>query len=69
MPGGIPNSSITIKDFRSAETSNYADLSQTTPQHSPSLPLDRGGGLRRDVVDDAVDASDLVRDAAGDARE
>ena len=29
----------------------------------PSLPLDRGGGLRRDVVDDAVDAADGPHDA------
>src|SRR5262245_6639931 len=34
-----------------------------------SLPLDRGGGLARDVVDDAVDAADLVDDAAADAPE
>src|SRR5215510_11752245 len=33
------------------------------------LPLDRGRRLRRDVVDDAVHARDLVRDAARDGGE
>src|SRR3990172_3961516 len=31
------------------------------------FPLDRAGGLRGHVVDDAVDAFDLVHDAVGDA--
>ena len=31
-----------------------------------SLPLDRGDGLRREIVEHAVDAGDLVRDALGD---
>src|SRR5882724_12964479 len=35
----------------------------------PSLPLDRAGRLRSDVVDDAVDAAHLVDDAGGDAAE
>src|SRR5208283_3625977 len=34
-----------------------------------SLPLYRRGRLRRDVVNHAVDALDLVGDTAGDARE
>ena len=34
-----------------------------------SLPLDRSGGLRGHVVDDAVDASDLVDDAGRDVAE
>jgi hypothetical protein len=33
------------------------------------LPLDGAGGFGRDVVDDAVDASDFVDDAAGDSLE
>ena len=35
----------------------------------PSLPLDRAGRLRRHVVDDAVDALDLVDDARRGAAE
>src|SRR5690606_36513884 len=35
----------------------------------PSLPLDRAGRLRREVVDHAVDPLDLVDDAGGDAGE
>ena len=34
----------------------------------PSLPLDRRGRLAADVVDDAVDARDLVDDAVADIR-
>ena len=34
-----------------------------------SLPLDGAGGLAGDVVDHAVDAADLVDDAAADALE
>jgi hypothetical protein len=33
------------------------------------LPLDRAGGLRGDVVDDAVYARDLVRNPVRDARQ
>src|ERR1035438_2001583 len=36
---------------------------------SSSLPLDRAGRLRRDVVDDAVHAAHLAHDAAGSAVE
>lgn len=32
-----------------------------------SFPLDRRGGLARDVVDDAVDATDFIDDAIGDS--
>jgi hypothetical protein len=41
----------------------YSALSHSTPQYSPSGPLDRAGRLRDDVVDDAVDAAALVNDA------
>src|SRR5438445_9142440 len=36
---------------------------------TPLLPLDRGGGLRGDVVHDAVDAAHLVDDATREAAE
>jgi predicted PurR-regulated permease PerM len=39
------------------------------PKSIVSLPLDRGGRLGRDVVNDAVDAPDLVDDAARDSAE
>lgn len=32
-----------------------------------SFPLDRSGRLARDVVDDAVDATDFIDDAIGDS--
>ena len=40
-----------------------------TSRFIASFPLDRAGRLRRDVVDDAVDAGDFVDDAVGDAGE
>jgi hypothetical protein len=47
----------------------HANLSLSIPRYDPSLPLDRAGRLARDVVDDAVDALDLVDDAGGDMGE
>src|SRR6218665_1963660 len=35
------------------------------PNDAPSFPLDRARGLAGDVVDDAVDAADLVDDPRG----
>ena len=42
-------------------------LSHPTPQHSPSLPLDRPRRLRGHVIDHAVDAAHLVDDPRRDA--
>src|SRR5688500_11176394 len=39
----------------------------TAGRITPSLPLDRGGRLRRDVVDDAIDPAHLVDDAVRQA--
>ena len=48
--------------------SKILDL-QGVPPSLQSFQLHRGGGLGGDVVEDAVDALDLVHDAAGDGVE
>jgi hypothetical protein len=52
------------------ETQRHSAALKSAGQNPISLlPLDRRGGLARDVVCHAVDAGDLGHDAAGDARE
>jgi hypothetical protein len=49
----------------------FADTNPIANRQSKtaSLPFDRARRLRRDVVDDAVDAFDFVNDPVGDAGE